>query len=340
MATASQPANSPPAGDPVQAAVELLQRAERVAVVAHIGPDGDAIGSLLGIGAVLRRLGKAATLACDDGVPPLYQFLPGAGAVVRRPEGAFDLAVTVDCADFARGGAALAQIAVPERPLLNLDHHVTNTLFGTVNWVDPGANSTAEVVLALADALGLALDAEIATCLLTGLITDTQGFRTSSVNPRALRNAARLTEAGASAAQLAELTLNRRSLRSLCLWARALAEMRLEPDGLLWTHVTQAMRADCGIPEGGEANLTTFLLSAEEVCMSAVFIERRDGAVEMSFRAKPGYDVAVVAKQLGGGGHPPAAGSLIRGALPEVEARVLVELREALAAQKQALAAG
>jgi phosphoesterase RecJ-like protein len=135
-------------------------------------------------------------------------------------------------------------------------------------------------------------------------------------------------------AELSELTLNRRSFRALCLWSQALGEMQFDPAGLLWTHVTQAMRKKCGIPEGGESNLSTFLLTAEEVCISALFIERADGNVEMSFRAKPGYDVAAVARGLGGGGHPPAAGAMVSGGLSEVEDLVLAKLRNALEEQR------
>lgn len=317
-------------------AAALLSGAARVALVAHVSPDGDAIGSLLGLGAILRRLGKAVVMACDDGVPPLYAFMPHAADVVREPPPAeaYDVAVAVDCGDLPRAGGVGAAFVASGRPVVNLDHHVTNTRFGSVNWIDPAMTSTAEIVLALADELGVPLDTEIATDLMVGLLTDTQGFRTSNVNARSLSNASRLAEAGAPVAELSELTLNRRSFRALCLWSQALDEMRFEPVGLLWTHVTQAMRRKCGIPEGGESNLSSFLLSAEEVCASALFIERTDGSVEMSFRAKPGYDVAAVARSLGGGGHPPAAGAMVAGQLAEVEELVLARLRKALEEQK------
>jgi phosphoesterase RecJ-like protein len=328
-------------------AVELVRRARAVTVVTHLRPDGDAIGSLLGLGLALRRLGKDVTMACDDGVPGTFTFLPGAGDVVRTPQGACDLLVLVDCGDLERGGKAAAALVAPERPILNVDHHVTNTRFGTVNWVDPGANSCAELVLELCDRLDVELDRDLATCLMTGVITDTQGFRTSSVNPRALHNAARLAAAGAPTADLAEQTLNRRSFSALCLWAKALGDMQFEQPGLVWTHVTQAMRRTCGIPEQGETGLANFLLNANEAMVTAVFIERTDGHVEISFRARPGFDVSSVAQRLGGGGHPPAAGCMLAGDLAEVEARALVELRKALTpsgdagpAQRQAQEAG
>lgn len=311
-------------------AIALIRTAQRPLLITHVDPDGDAIGSLLGLGWALRRLGKSPTLCSTSGVPSRYAFLPGAEDVATQPDTGADLLISVDCADMGRLGlSAEALAALQAKPWLNLDHHVTNTTFATVNLIDTEAAATAEVVLDIVDALGVPLDQEIVTCLLCGLVTDTLGFRTANVTPRVLERAARLMRAGAPLAHIIEMALNRRPYSGLCMWAAGLGTMRLE-DGIIWAHLSRQARATCGPVAGAETGLVNFLLSAQEAEIAVLFTEREDGTVDVSMRAKPGHDISAVATALNGGGHPLAAGCSLPGPLPEVEARVLGLLRDYL----------
>lgn len=316
--------------DQLNEAIGLIRAAQRPLLVTHIDPDGDAIGSLLGLGWALRRLGKEPVLCSCDGVPPRYAFLPGADRVVTRPDMSADLIISVDCADMGRLGLTIDDLAVfHDKPALNLDHHITNTRFASVNLIDPEATSTAEVVLEVVDALGAPLDVETATCLLCGMVTDTLGFRTANVTPRVLERAARLMRAGGPLAQIIEMALNRRPYSGLCMWAAGLGTMQFQ-DGIVWAHLSREARAKCGPVAGAETGLVNFLLSAQEAEVAALFTERDDGAVDVSMRAKPGHDISGVAMALNGGGHPLAAGCSLPGPLPEAEARVLGLLRDYL----------
>jgi len=305
---------------------QALERARRVAVATHITPDADAISSLIGLTQILRRLGKEAEPFCDDELPPRLRAIPHAEEISRVAHGSFDLLVSLDASDPARLGRAFAEVG--EAPLLNIDHHITNTGFGTVNWVDPSAVATAEMVLWLADDLGAPLDRELASILLAGIVGDTMGLRTPNVTPQVLREVTRLVEAGASLPALVDVLFNRRSFAAIRLFGQALAGVRLE-DGVIWTVVTREMRQALGLGQANDLSLSSFLISAEEARIAAVFTERDDGKVEVSMRARPGYDVARVALAFGGGGHPPAAGCLVPGPLEEVIPPILSALKAA-----------
>jgi phosphoesterase RecJ-like protein len=315
-----------------------LERARRILIVTHVGPDGDAIGSLLGLGWLLRARGKERLLVCEDPLPAGYRFLPGSDEIVRRAEGAFDLVVSLDCSDRYRMGEGIARFVddMPAAvPLINVDHHVTNTRFGDVNWVDPAAVATAQMVLELAEALGWELAPPVATCLLNGLITDTRSFRTSNVDARAIQAALRLMEAGASLADITRRALEQRSLASVRLWGQAIERLRLE-DGVLWTAVTDDMRRALGLNGNDFSGLANFLSGIREADVVIVFTEREEGTIDVGMRAAPGLDVARMALRLGGGGHPQAAGCTLEGELAQVQERVLAEVRRSLAAQRGA----
>ncbi|MGQ9489614.1 MAG: DHH family phosphoesterase [Anaerolineae bacterium] len=312
-----------------------LQSAGRVLAICHTSPDGDAIGSLLGLAWVLRALPRPPTLAlaCGDPVPEQLAFLPGADEIVStRPAGPWDAVVALDASDAERLGDPFTPTEYGAAPVIVLDHHVTNLCFGTLNYVDTQAAATAQIVLDLADALQAPISHPAAVCLLTGLVTDTLSFRTSNVTARTLRAAARLVEAGADISDIAQRSLFTRPLALLRLWGAALSRMQLV-DGVLWTEVSRAMRDQAGLKGSNESGLSSQLINAAEARIAAVFSETADGQVEISLRARAGYDVATLALHLGGGGHPEAAGCTLKGTLAEVEAQVLPLLLTAAAGQ-------
>lgn len=320
----------------------LFVSARRVLLISHVAPDGDAIGSLLGLYWLLRSQGVAATPANQDGVPRFLrssQAAPGWEEVVSQaPDAAFDLVVALDCSDRPRLGSVFQPELHGHLPLVNLDHHITNLGFGTVDLVDPAATSTSEMVLRLADALGWHVSPPAAQCLLTGIVGDTLCFRTANVTPPLLATAQRLMEEGASLLHANEVLFNRSSLGSICLWGKALSSVQLD-DRVIWTAIPLASRGDCYDVEQSDTGLATFLVAAEEADVAVVFSQREGGRIDVGMRARPGFDVAQVALNLGGGGHALAAGCSLWGAPEQVQRRVLSALQASLADQRRAKAA-
>ncbi|MGQ9515957.1 MAG: DHH family phosphoesterase [Anaerolineae bacterium] len=316
-----------------QIAGRLLQ-AERILLVGHMDPDGDVIGALLGLREALRRRDKEVVSALPDRPPSKYAFLPGFAELTTTPAGPFDLFVSLDSSDTARLEPIYSErIAPAGGPLINIDHHITNVLFGALNWVDPKAASTSEMIVSLVDALGVPLDREIALPLLTGVVMDTRGFRTSNTTAESLRVASRLMDAGASLGEVMERALNSRPYAMLCLWGKMLSTVRLE-GRIAWAVLTPAMQAECGNPEEGDGGFINLLVSLQEADVGLLFYDRGDHAVEVGFRAKPGIDISGVAFALGGGGHPQAAGCTVEGSLDDVRARVLEMVRQAIDGQR------
>jgi phosphoesterase RecJ-like protein len=309
----------------IEDAIGLIHAANRVAVATHTAPDGDAIGSLLAMGRILDALDKKFMLLCADRVPVRLHFLPHRRSI-RHALDSFtpDLLVSLDADSPSRLGTIAQPLIEAGLPIINLDHHVTNENFGTVNLVDPSLVSTSEGVLALLDALEIRLNKRIAICLLTGLVTDTRGFRTANVTPKSLTIASRLIEAGADLPQIVESTLDRRSVPELRLIGQGLKDFQLE-EHTIWT----VLPFDKDRADAGPTGLSSMLLGAKNARVSAVFREKAEGQVEMSFRAARGYDVARVAVTLGGGGHKLAAGAMLEGPLEEVVARVVPLLKQA-----------
>jgi phosphoesterase RecJ-like protein len=320
------------APDESQTAAQLIRQARSILVICHVMPDGDAIGSLLGLAWALHKLGKEYTLACADPVPDSFVYLPGSEAIVAYPEGNYDLVISLDCSDLKRLGAAYDQNSLRGVPIINIDHHVTNVGFGSVNWVDPNSAATAQMVLTLIERLGVPLDPTIATCLLNGIVTDTRGFRTSNTTPAVMEAATRLMKAGASLPEVTEQVFNRRPLALIRLWGRALSAAQL--DGrIIWTEINQTMKHECGLSSDSDDGLVSFLTSACEADVGIVFTEKDDGTIDVSIRSMPGIDISNVAMRLGGGGHPQAAGCNLNSSLGEARERVLAELRHSLLEQ-------
>ena len=314
-------------------ASQLIRLAHRPLLICHIAPDGDAIGSLTGLGRALRHEGLEPIIACSDPVPARFNYIPYVGAIVQDVSASFDLVISLDCSDLKRLGHFPQMPTFRSVPLLNIDHHLTNLDFGDVNLVDPHASSTAEIVLRLLEYMALPLDAELATCLLTGIVADTRGLRTSNVTIQVMDAALRLMKTGASLPYVTHHTLDRRPTTAIHLWGATLAQLHIE-DRVIWTSIPLAMRRTAGYAGNGDAGLVSFLVSGDDADVAVVFVEREDSRIEVSLRAVPGFDVAQVALQLGGGGHALAAGCNLPGPLEEAQARVLAALRADLARQR------
>jgi bifunctional oligoribonuclease and PAP phosphatase NrnA len=307
--------------NPADLIKDRFQRAGRILVVSHIRPDGDAVGSVIGLGLALLEINKHVQMVIADGVPLSLRHLTGSELVRNTPDGAFDLIVSLDCSDLGRVGNVLEGYGSPD---INIDHHITNQNYADVNFIDGEAVSTTEIIYYHLEEWALPLTRSVADALLTGLITDTIGFRTANITPKALRMAADLLESGSDLSNLYQLSLVNRSYEAMRFWAAGLSV--LERDGsIIWTTLTMADRKGAGYSGRDDADLINLLsaINGVEVCM--VFVEQPNGNVKVSWRSLPGIDVSQVATYFGGGGHPAAAGAEISGDLDTVRSQVLQE---------------
>ncbi len=320
-----------------QAIQDTLQTAQRILVITHIGPDGDAIGSLTAVGLALSQMGKQPTLMCDDKVPNRFRYLTLTDNILRPKTNreSFDLVVGLDCGDTGRMGQSFATLADPKPKVINIDHHITNTHFGDINLVAATAVSTTEILYDLFLELGVEITSSIALSLLTGLVTDTLGFRTVGTTARTLKIASELVAAGADLSLVTTQGLNLKQLPTIKLWRFGLDNMKME-EGLIWTTITQQQRKAAGFRGASSNGLTNILADVDVAAMGAILMEMGDGTVRVGFRCRPPYDVSELALNLGGGGHPLAAGCTIEGDLADVENLVVTMSKEAIW-QQQAL---
>jgi phosphoesterase RecJ-like protein len=302
----------------------------RVALLAHLYPDGDVLGSQLGLGLALRAGGRQVTFACRHPVPEAYHFLPGAREVEQWNEGRrdFDLVITLDTPDPARTGGLLEGCRSPGTRVLNVDHHGDNRRYGDVNWVEPAAAATGELVYDLLAAAGLPLTGDIATNLYAAIVTDTGSFRYSNTTPRTFRTAARLVEAGVRPDEVALHLYETRHLPGLHLLGRILQQVEATPDGSVAWLVLDRSQADSADLLESE-DFVTYPRSLRTAKVAVLFREL-PGEVKVSMRAKGEVDVARVAAGFGGGGHRNAAGVVLKGDLGTAKTAVLAALGDAV----------
>lgn len=305
-------------------------------LVTHIGPDGDALGSLTGLGAALQRLGKKVTLVCDDGMLRKFEYLPLADRVERRPDRnkRFDLMISLDCGDEDRMGRAYSRMPTHLKPILiNIDHHISNTFFGNINHVVDDVTSTAEILADLIPELDVTIDREIATSLLTGMVTDTLGFRVTGVNAQTLQTAGKLIEAGANLAEITLKALVLQDYNTIQMWRTGLNKMQIE-DEISWSIITVQDQRQISSDPVSNHGLGNLMADINEVCFSIVFTEKDDGSVKVGFRSRPPWDVASIATKLGGGGHLYASGCTRFGKLDDVVNDVVSLAKQELKRQK------
>jgi phosphoesterase RecJ-like protein len=299
---------------------ELFSKANTVLIATHIRPDGDAIGSMLGLGIALKEAGKTVTMINKDGIPAQFIHLPGAREVKRKISETeiFDLTISVDTSDIERSGNVFGTREI----ILNIDHHITNTNFGKFNYVDPEAVATSSLLAGKIEAWGLKYNPEIARLFMIGLITDSLGFRTSNMNSESLRIAASLIEQGADLPGIYQEVITNKRFEQVNYWGYAL--VKLERIGRLgWTSLTVSDRAAAGYNGNDDADLNALLSNIADCNITLLFIEQSNGTIKVSLRGKPGFNVADLAVSLGGGGHPAAAGIEMKGKLAEVQSLVI-----------------
>ena len=306
---------------------ERLEKARNVIIASHVRPDGDAIGSLLGLGLALRDVGKSVQMVLVDGVPSSFKHLEGSELIVKEPTAEFDTFITVDSADFKRVGKPFENFG---RPDINIDHHITNENFGKINLIEPEEVATAAILARHLPEWGYNITKSIAAALLTGIVTDTLGFRTSNTNPSALRLCAMLMETGVDMTELYMRALVNKTFPAARYWGAGLSRLE-QKNGIVWATLTLSDRKLAGYSGNDDADLINMISAIDGNKVGMIFVEQSDKHVKISWRAlEPGIDVSQVAKHFKGGGHAAAAGADIPGDLSEIQPLVLKTTQEML----------
>jgi phosphoesterase RecJ-like protein len=306
-------------------AKERISRSRSILLLTHQRPDGDALGSMLGLAHMLCAAGKKAHPVLAEGISSVFRYLPGSSDIRKAPADNDDLSILVDCADRERISLPDGK---PDRPIgLVIDHHVTNGFFAEINLVNPDAASTSEWIVDLSAELGLTIPRDAATCLMAGVVTDTLGFRTPNTGVHTLEVAAALIRAGASLPETVERSLHRRSFAAARYWGSGLSHLDRDKE-IVWASLTLAERAAAGYPGRDDADLVNILSSIEDHEVAVMFIEQEGGKIKISWRVVAGLDVTPLAVSFGGGGHHAASGALIKGDMEEVRREVLRRTRE------------
>lgn len=306
---------------------DRLNEAQSVIIASHVRPDGDAIGSLLAIGLALQNAGKTVQMVLQDGVPASFRHLQGYDQIQKEPKGEWDTFISVDCADFKRLGKPFESIRKPD---INIDHHITNEKFGKLNLIVGEEVATSAILTNCLPLWGLEITQPIAAALLTGIVTDTLGFRTANTTPESLRQSALLMERGANLPDLYSRALVRRTYPAARYWGAGLSSLE-RSDDLVWGTLTVADRKAAGYGGNDDADLINMISAIDGSKVGMIFVEQTDQHVKISWRAiEEGVNVSKVAKHFGGGGHAAAAGADIPGSLSEIQPLVLKTTREML----------
>ena len=318
---------------PLLETAAAIGESRRIVLACHVNPDGDALGSMLGLALALIPLGKDLVCLSQDGVPDILRFLPGVERIATATDvPAFDLALVVDSGELARVGETVQPLVARARRIVDIDHHVTAGAFGDIRVLDAHAASTAEIVYALLQTLDVPITSDIATCLFTGIITDTGSFRFQNVTPNTLRVAAKLLEAGAPPAHISENVFDNRTFAATRLLGLALSALSQTPDGqVVWTHITAQNFRTLGATDQDTEGVVNYVRGVRGAEVGILFREMEGGSIRVSLRARESVNVAEIAARFGGGGHRMASGCTLDVPLAEAEQAVVSAVQQALA---------
>ena len=309
--------------------VELIENKDRFAITSHIRPDGDSLGSSLGLFWLLRALDKDVEVIMRDPAPHSYQKLPGADAIRVTPavDRSYDGVFVIECSDIDRPGL----IDLEKQFVVNIDHHSTTELFGTVNWIDSTASAVGEMIYNLCKATGVRVTKEIAECVYTALLTDTGSFHYSNTTERTFKIASELVRTGVKPAKSAEAIFGSYHWSKIELLSQVLATARRDESGhVAWMRQTMEMQERTRASDEDADGFVNYPLAVGEIEATALFKECSPGVYRTSLRSKGDVNVAKIAELFGGGGHRNAAGCTLKGDWDEVEQQVVPLLRDAV----------
>lgn len=307
-----------------------IQTRQRFLLTSHARPDGDAVGSVLACCQILRGMGKQAEVVLSHGVPRIYQRLPFADGIVHadRVNGSYDAAILLECDNIKR----TCLEGLQGKFLISIDHHPSGRPFADVNWIDPKAVATAEMVYRLGLRAGVPITPAIATCVYTALIADTGSFMFAGTNEHTFALARELVQAGADPVRCARSIYFAHSTAKMRLLGAALSNLHRQGD-LAWIWVTQEQMERVGAREEDCEGLVNYALSIGDVEVAAFFREMPDRRFRVSLRSKGQLNVAAIAEQFGGGGHECASGLSVDGPLATAVSHVIRQIQAGLSVQ-------
>ena len=309
--------------------VELIENKQNFGITTHIRPDGDGVGSSLGLCWLLRSLGKSAEVIVSDNIPISYRSLPGADEIrrVEKIDKGYDAVFVIECSDVDRPGI----VDLDKQFTVNIDHHATSEHFGSINWIDSTASAVGEMIYNLCKAIGGRVTREIAECVYMALVTDTGSFHFPNTTDRTLKVASELVKAGVKPAQISEAVYNNYPWSRIELMRQVLATVRRDESGRVASmRQTLKMKETSRAVDGDNSGFVNIPLAAREVL--AVVYMREVGPEEyrVSLRSKGNINVARIAESFDGGGHKNAAGCRVTGDWDECEVRLVSEVRKAV----------
>lgn len=309
-----------------------LEAAATVLIGTHLNPDGDALGCALAMSFYLDAVGIANEVLCHHGAPRNLRFLPGVERVGQEPRReSYDLGIVLDLDSMERLGNTAPYFERCRR-LIVIDHHIPHQAPGDLRIVDTRSPATAVILTRLLNELGAEITPDIATCLLTGIVTDTGSFRFRNTTPEALSLSARLLEHGGDIGTVAEEIFQRKTLGSARLLGRTLERLQLDSDEkLAWSELRYDDFEQTGAKDEDTEGFVNELLSIETVQISALLRETKPGRTRCSLRSRSGYDVTTIAREFGGGGHRNAAGCTFESGPDAAVIQLVPEMRRCLA---------
>lgn len=310
--------------------VELIEKKSSFAITTHIKPDGDGVGSSLGLCWLLRSLGKEAEVIVHGDVPPAYRSLPGAQEIrdVRSVNGKYDAIFVIECSDIDRPGIE----GLDKQFTVNIDHHATSEHFGTINWIDSTASAVGEMIYNLCKAIGGKITKEIAECVYMALVTDTGSFHFPNTSDRTLKVASELIKAGAKPAKIGEAVYYNYPWSRIELMRHVLGTVKRDETGrIAILRQTMEMREHADAIDGDNNGFVNIPLAAKEILAVVYMREVAPNKFRASLRSKGEINVAKVAEQFGGGGHKNASGLGIDGDWDEKEREIVAALAAAIA---------
>ncbi|MDP2913588.1 MAG: bifunctional oligoribonuclease/PAP phosphatase NrnA [Candidatus Omnitrophota bacterium] len=315
-------------------AVEAIKKYKRFLVTAHVNLEGDSLGSQLAMKELLEALGKKAVIVDSDPVPGHYKFLPRADEVSNNIDKKliFDAVIVLDCPTLRRIGR-VRELLKKNKPIINIDHHISNERFGGVNWVHPNASSAGEMVYRLFKNMNVPITKEVALYLYIAILTDTGSFNYDNTSSITHEIAGELLGYGLDPALVSERVYEQRSVADLKLLGLVLSTLKLSDDGgAAYLVITRKMLKDTGVDVSRSEGFINYARSIEGVKIAALFKEdpKDRKRISISFRSKGDVDVNSLASCFGGGGHIKASGCTMEGSLSGVKNKVLSKIKEVL----------
>lgn len=305
-----------------------LKKDESILLTCHIMPDGDSIGSLVGLGLPMLSAGFNVTMFSADVVPDRYKFLQGTDKIItgKLPEQNYSKVVALDCSDHLRLRPIWEQIK--DNFIINIDHHPTNSFFGKMNYVDAQAAAAGEIVYTLLEEMGLEIDYATASALYVAITTDTGSFKFENTTAKTHQIAAKLLSAGVNPKDITPLVFDLRPRRAVFILRIALASLKFSEDSkIAWMTLTEKEMKEAGALDEDLDGIVNYAKNIEDVEVGLLFREKVDGTVKVGFRSRR-VDVGSIAKNLGGGGHARAAGCSLDGSLETAVGTVIAAVNK------------